>query len=187
MAVIATAQLIRQPGIAITILQLPRPRRERWPAVSRRRCPCDGARLAAKTDAEHCVSEQAREEPETVGVSAVEAEEIALIFREQGCQRTPCQGLAKGWRRTQRTGPEPLPARSAEPGSMGFFLPPHSASILRNFRKTARKSSGSTGLTRCRSIPASAERRRSSSLPCPVIAMSKGRLSAFCSCRRFAT
>jgi VIT1/CCC1 family predicted Fe2+/Mn2+ transporter len=43
-----------------------------------------GGYLAAKTDAEHFASEQAREERETIEVPEVEAEEVAKIFREQG-------------------------------------------------------------------------------------------------------
>ena len=43
-----------------------------------------GGYLAAKTDAEHFASEQAREERETVEVPEVEAEEVAKIFRDQG-------------------------------------------------------------------------------------------------------
>jgi VIT1/CCC1 family predicted Fe2+/Mn2+ transporter len=43
-----------------------------------------GGFLAAKTDAEHFASEQAREERETYDMPEVEAEEVAQIFRDYG-------------------------------------------------------------------------------------------------------
>ena len=43
-----------------------------------------GGYLAAKTDAEHFASEQAREERETYDVPEVEAAEVAEVFREYG-------------------------------------------------------------------------------------------------------
>ena len=43
-----------------------------------------GGYLAAKTDAEHFASEQAREERETVEMPETEAAEVAKVFRDYG-------------------------------------------------------------------------------------------------------
>ena len=43
-----------------------------------------GGYLAARSDAEHYQAERAREEAEVAGIPEVEAEEVALVFREYG-------------------------------------------------------------------------------------------------------
>src|SRR5512137_1581041 len=43
-----------------------------------------GGYLAARSDAEHYQAERAREEAEVAGIPEVEAEEVAIVFREYG-------------------------------------------------------------------------------------------------------
>jgi vacuolar iron transporter family protein len=54
-----------------------------------------GGYLAARTDAEHYVSEYAREKGETVAVPEVEVEEVASIFRSYGLPETTVASVAQ--------------------------------------------------------------------------------------------
>jgi VIT1/CCC1 family predicted Fe2+/Mn2+ transporter len=54
-----------------------------------------GGYLAARTDAEHYVSEYAREKGETVTVPEVEVEEVASIFRSYGLPETTVASVAQ--------------------------------------------------------------------------------------------
>jgi VIT1/CCC1 family predicted Fe2+/Mn2+ transporter len=57
-----------------------------------------GGYLAAKTDAEHFVSERAREERETREVPETEAKEVADIFRSYGLDDTTVASVVQGIR-----------------------------------------------------------------------------------------
>ena len=61
-----------------------------------------GGYLAARTDAEHYVSEYAREKRETFDVPEVEMEEVASIFRSYGLPESTVRSVARAIRADRR-------------------------------------------------------------------------------------
>jgi VIT1/CCC1 family predicted Fe2+/Mn2+ transporter len=61
-----------------------------------------GGYLAARTDAEHYVSEYGREKRETFDVPEIEMEEVASIFRSYGLPETTVSSVAQAIRRDRR-------------------------------------------------------------------------------------
>jgi VIT1/CCC1 family predicted Fe2+/Mn2+ transporter len=61
-----------------------------------------GGYLAARTDAEHYVSEYGREKRETFDVPEIEMEEVASIFRSYGLPETTVTSVAQAIRRDRR-------------------------------------------------------------------------------------
>ena len=61
-----------------------------------------GGYLAARTDAEHYVSEYGREKRETVDVPEVETEEVASLFRSYGLPETTVTNVAQAIRSDRR-------------------------------------------------------------------------------------
>ena len=61
-----------------------------------------GGYLAARTDAEHYVSEYGREKRETLEVPEVETEEVASLFRSYGLPETTVTSVAKAIRSDRR-------------------------------------------------------------------------------------
>jgi VIT1/CCC1 family predicted Fe2+/Mn2+ transporter len=58
-----------------------------------------GGYLAARSDAEHYQAERAREEAEVAGIPEVEAEEVAIVFREYGLTDEESRPVVEGLRK----------------------------------------------------------------------------------------
>ena len=63
-----------------------------------------GGYLAAKSDAEHYVSEKTREETEIITLPHVEREEVAQVFREYGLEAVTSNRSCRPLKKTTRPG-----------------------------------------------------------------------------------